>query len=110
MNFSNAAYQQLNQYAWPGNVRELENVIERAVILCREHCIDVSDLALSKARMNNGMPKHAKPEKLSLDEYFVSFVKQYQAEYNETELAKLLGISRKNLWERRQRLNIPARK
>ena len=108
--FSHAAYQQLNQYAWPGNVRELENAIERAVILCREHCIDVGDLALSKVKKSNEIPKHDKEEKLSLDEYFVSFVKQYQSEYNETELAKLLGISRKNLWERRQRLNIPARK
>ena len=108
--FSAAAYDQLNQYAWPGNVRELENVIERAVILCREHCIDVGDLALSKSKKDNGMPKHDTDKKLSLDEYFVSFVKQYQSEYNETELAKLLGISRKNLWERRQRLDIPARK
>jgi len=110
MTFSDSAYQQMNQYSWPGNVRELENVIERAVILCREHCIDVGDLALSKAKKNNGMPEPGQQEKLSLDEYFVSFVKQYQSEYNETELAKLLGISRKNLWERRQRLNIPARK
>jgi biotin operon repressor len=29
---------------------------------------------------------------------------------SETELAKRLGISRKSLWERRQRLGIPRRK
>jgi len=34
----------LQQYAWPGNVRELENVIERAVVLCRDRRITVSDL------------------------------------------------------------------
>ncbi|MGE5380973.1 MAG: sigma-54-dependent transcriptional regulator, partial [Methylocystaceae bacterium] len=33
----------LNRYNWPGNVRELQNVIERAVILCREQTI-VPDL------------------------------------------------------------------
>jgi DNA-binding NtrC family response regulator/tetratricopeptide (TPR) repeat protein len=31
-------------YAWPGNVRELENVIERAVILCRTDLIQITDL------------------------------------------------------------------
>jgi len=110
MLFSDAAYQAMNQYSWPGNVRELENVIERAVILCRELYVDAGDLALSKTKSALDMPKYELENKLSLDEYFVSFVKQYQSEYNETELAKLLGISRKNLWERRQRLDIPARK
>ena len=31
-------------YSWPGNVRELENVIERAMVLCRSNTIQVSDL------------------------------------------------------------------
>lgn len=34
----------LQSYYWPGNVRELENVIERAVLLCRETVIDPSHL------------------------------------------------------------------
>src|SRR4029079_4904156 len=29
------ALQLLEAYRWPGNVRELENVVERAVVLCR---------------------------------------------------------------------------
>ena len=109
MTFTDDAYDLMKQYHWPGNVRELENVIERAVILCRESQIDVGDLAINK-KNTNGTSRHELDEKLSLDDYFVNFVKQYQSEYNETELARLLGISRKNLWERRQRLNIPARK
>ena len=31
-------------YSWPGNVRELENVIERAMILCPDEVIRLSDL------------------------------------------------------------------
>ncbi len=34
----------LTEYPWPGNVRELENVIERAVVLCRSARLEVSDL------------------------------------------------------------------
>ncbi len=34
----------LADYSWPGNVRELENVIERAVVLCRAERLTVDDL------------------------------------------------------------------
>ena len=46
-------------------------------------------------------------EELSLEDYFQQFVLENQGHMNETELAKKLGISRKCLWERRQRLAIP---
>lgn len=47
---------------------------------------------------------------LSLEDYFQRFVLENQEHMNETELAKKLGISRKCLWERRQRLAIPRNK
>jgi two-component system response regulator HydG len=34
----------LGEYLWPGNVRELENVIERAVVLCRGETLTTDDL------------------------------------------------------------------
>ena len=36
----------LTSYAWPGNVRELQNVIERAVILCRDGHITAEHISL----------------------------------------------------------------
>jgi DNA-binding NtrC family response regulator len=108
--FDDKAYAELSKYSWPGNVRELENVIERAVILCAGPCIEANDLALSIADAAHERPLSELEQQLSLDDYFVSFVKKFQSQFNETELAKMLGVSRKNLWEKRQRLDIPSRK
>ncbi len=47
------------------------------------------------------------PEGQSLEDYFRHFVLAHQDQLTETELARRLGISRKALWERRQRLGIP---
>jgi len=110
MAFDEDAYQQMLYYPWPGNVRELENVIERAVILNRGVDIEAEHLALNTLETDNQLPLYELENRLSLDEYFISFVKKYQPQYNETELARMLGISRKNLWEKRQRLDIPSRK
>lgn len=46
----------------------------------------------------------------SLDDYFIRFVQENEQHLSETELAKRLGISRKGLWERRQKLGIPRKK
>jgi DNA-binding NtrC family response regulator len=53
---------------------------------------------------------HEPTEALSLEDYFQHFVLEHQDHMTETELARKLGISRKCLWERRQRLGIPRRK
>jgi DNA-binding NtrC family response regulator len=45
-----------------------------------------------------------------LEDYFVRFVQENEGRLTETALAEQLGISRKSLWERRQRLGIPRRK
>ena len=108
--FDDKAYVELSNYSWPGNVRELENVIERAVILCSGIRIEAEDLALSIADAASVRPLSELDQQLSLDDYFVSFVMKFQSQFNETELAKMLGISRKNLWEKRQRHEIPSRK
>ena len=93
-------------YAWPGNVRELENAMERAAILCDDGVIGPDLLSIPE---NRPIPDGRGEEtpSLSMDEYFVRFVRENEAHMTETELAKRLGISRKTLWERRQRLRIP---
>jgi DNA-binding NtrC family response regulator len=120
--FSPKAIQAITTYLWPGNVREMENAIERAVILSEEEEIDNDalgiDLELVKVSQIRGRSKpesgaaskvrsYDPPEDLSLEDYFQRFVLEHQDSMSETELAQKLGVSRKCLWERRQRFGIP---
>jgi DNA-binding NtrC family response regulator len=108
LKFSAEAMDTIQQHRWPGNVRELENAIERAVILCDAPLITPELLAIKPIAMNHGSVQCLKPvEDLSLDDYFRRFVLEHQKHTTETELARQLGISRKALWERRQRMGIP---
>ena len=50
--------------------------------------------------------KHQDLSKLSMEDYFTHFILQNQNHMSETLLAKKLGISRKTLWQRRQKLGI----
>jgi DNA-binding NtrC family response regulator len=46
---SQQAYGLMFNYNWPGNVRELQNVIERAVLLCKGNTIEAPSLAFTQA-------------------------------------------------------------
>ncbi|MEZ4385728.1 MAG: sigma-54 dependent transcriptional regulator [Nannocystaceae bacterium] len=104
-----AAREALRRHAWPGNIRELENAVERAVTLHEGGPIDAPALDLrTEPRAAAIAAPGAKDS--SLEGYFRDFVLRHQDELSETEIAKRLGISRKSLWERRQRLGIPRAK
>ena len=124
LNLSPEAMHALERHRWPGNVRELENAIERATILCdgdiitpalldldgeggEEHIPD-SLVAGNNVQTSSGDTDASSD--LSLEDYFQHFVLENQDRMSETELAQKLGISRKSLWERRQRLGIPRKK
>lgn len=46
-------------------------------------------------------------QKLSIEDYTKAFILRYQVEYNEQQLADMLGITRKSLWEKRKKWGIP---
>ena len=98
----------MKRYKWPGNVRELQHAVERAVILHESGPITEALLGLPSSSPPTGLDEGF-GEDPSLEGYLRRFVLSHQHELSETELAKRLGISRKTLWERRQRMGIPRR-
>ena len=117
--YSPEAMAAICQHQWPGNVRELEHAIERAVILCDDDIITPETLDLDvqvkstlfRSDVSGGSDSVVETQDgLSLEDYFQRFVLEHQDQMTETELAQKLGISRKTLWERRQRLGIPRKK
>ena len=111
MTFTKNALSQIQKYQWPGNVRELINSIERAIILSDTEATELHTSQLDIQSFTRTAPQEAITDtNLSLDEYFITFVRDNENSMSETELAKQLGISRKTLWERRQKLGIPRKK
>jgi len=116
LNLTDDALAHIRAYPWPGNVRELENTLESAVILSEDEVITAGSLDISSSvRINHkALPLSPTPcgdvlksADMSLDDYFRHFVLSNQHHITETEMARRLGISRKSLWEKRQRLGIP---
>ncbi|MGD2119986.1 MAG: sigma-54 dependent transcriptional regulator [Chromatiales bacterium] len=108
--FSRHAFEAIRRYPWPGNVRELANAIERAAILAESDEITPDLLAIDRPIAATDLEHSSLNDNLSLEEYFRVFVLEHQDRMTETELARRLGISRKALWERRQRFGIPRSK
>jgi len=90
----------LSEYEFPGNVRELANIIERAVIVSSSKRIEVVHLPEPIRAAVKVQRRRRQPQ--SLAEVEAEYVAEILAstEGNKTEAARILGISRKNLYEK----------
>ena len=100
------AKEQLLAYRWPGNVRELRNAIERAVILAdggliRSQHLPVSGAAAARRRRRS-LAGTLPPGGVDLSEIERSLVVDAltRARHNKTRAAKLLGLTRAQLYSR----------
>jgi two-component system NtrC family response regulator len=87
-----AALDKLVRYDWPGNIRELENIIERAMVLCRGEVIDAHDLPLETqpaARSSGRLLQDVEKEHIT--------VVLEHAGWNLSKAAEQLGIHRNTL-------------
>lgn len=103
--FASAVVHCLEKYAWPGNVRELRNAMERASLMCHGELILLEHLPL---RVRQSVPESGSEEKSSagrLEDIERQAIVQTLREnnFNRTETAKALGISRRALTYKLQR-------
>ena len=103
--FSSLVGDCLTRYAWPGNVRELRNAMERAALLSLGELILPEHLP-AKVRAAVPDPAPAEPmeaERLGEIERQAIVQALRKHDFNRTETAKALGISRRALIYKLQR-------
>jgi two-component system response regulator AtoC len=105
--FSDTVVACLEQYPWPGNVRELRNAMERAVLLARSELILPTHLPTKVREMVAQQPNASQipADAQQLEEIERQAILQAlrKHDYNRTETAKALGISRRALIYKLQR-------
>ncbi len=106
------ALDRLMKYPFPGNVRELENMIERAVILCRGEYLDLEDLPvpLQSGSRNSLFDPH------DFEADYASKVRAFEQEMlrtaleqtggNQSAAARLLGMTERHLRSRMEKLGL----
>jgi transcriptional regulator with GAF, ATPase, and Fis domain len=110
---SREARELLLSHSWPGNVRELRNALERAVILSEGGLIQAEHLPITVARSDSARVASAEAVELpagglDLDALEKTLVRQAleRARNNRSRAAKLLGLSRAQLYTRLERYGL----
>ena len=104
----------LLDYLWPGNVRELENAIEHAFVLCMGATIEPDDLPIEirdqtcypptiATNENSAYPRRRKLTRAQLLECLTAM------DWNKTEVARYLGLSRTSIWKYMKKYGIPLK-
>ena len=106
------AWAALANYGFPGNVRELEHAVQHAVVLAGEDNIDLMHLPteLLGAVEPGDVPDGGfAPLGQAVREFEREYLRRALAlaDNNRTRAASLLGISRKNLWEKLKHHGLP---
>ena len=113
---SDQAHRALLEYSWPGNVRELENAIEHGIAMTDGETIEVAELPLSVRRSGRAEALREEWRKGQID--FEELVARFESEilrealerneWNQTRTASRLGITRRSLKLKMDRLTIDA--
>jgi DNA-binding NtrC family response regulator len=114
-NMSEHAVDQLLNYSWPGNIRDLQNAIQSAMILCREGTITSEFLPMrikgypiidgTKLEFDSGLDENLKSLNSKLEKELITEALS-KCNYNRTETANILKISRKTLFNKMKHYNL----
>ena len=100
--FDRLAEAALLEYPWPGNIRELKNVIGRAVLICQEQWISVSDLNLEIS-----LPKEEETQWTEEEKEKALLLQTLEnTGDNRSKAARLLNVSRTTLYEKLRKYHI----
>lgn len=113
---SKSAWDWLLAYDYPGNVRELENLIERTVVITRSPIIELTDLPQGdkphllpweefKLPLENGLGLMER-FRIRLERDLIERAVQRYPDKSNSELAEILGTSRRVLESRMKRYNL----
>lgn len=104
---------ELQSYPWPGNVRELENIVERLVVFNRSGTIEMADLPTHLLRANRSVGFGNVVMKLPEDGFSLEQLEKnllYEAlrrhNWNQSQAARYLGITRNTLIYRMQKYGL----
>jgi transcriptional regulator with PAS, ATPase and Fis domain len=104
------AMKQLMEYPWPGNVRELKSAFEFAVVSCQDNLIQPHHLPPTLYKESNPAGFRTKAvdnlDELRRQELMKALI---ASGGNQSEAAKLLGVSRVTVWNRMKRFGINSK-
>jgi DNA-binding NtrC family response regulator len=98
----------LARYPWPGNVRELQHCLERACVMSLAPQLNVENLFGTNPAMPPEDAVLRQPLSEHLQDCERAYIRRALAECDGriADTAALLGISRKNLWEKMRKLDM----
>ena len=101
--FDSAAAEMLASHPWTGNLRELNNVVKRAVLLARGKLITPAELTMAMPHVQPE-PSMALHDEDTERSRIVAALRQTNG--NKAAAARLLGIDRKTIYNKIERLGI----
>ncbi len=101
--FDSAAAEMLVSHPWTGNLRELNNVVKRAVLLARGKLITTAELTMAMPHVQHE-PSMALHDEDTERSRIVAALRQTNG--NKAAAARLLGIDRKTIYNKIERLGI----
>ena len=109
---SKEAFNQLMHYHFPGNIRELENIIESAIVMARGEIITINDFTPDVLSSSESTALNPHNFQNSYDEKLEAFESTMINDAlelkggNQSQAAKVLGITERHLRSRMQKYNI----